>query len=160
MLRLTQKNRQSMTRRQRGVAIIEFTIILPVILFTMLAVAELGRAFLQYNTLTRAVRDGARYASGTAFQGSTQVVTVDAALTSETQNLVVYGITGGGSNAVLPNFSTGNVTLADEGSGNISVTASYGYQPMIGTALPRIMGGNALSTVFTFQAKVTMKAIG
>jgi Flp pilus assembly protein TadG len=160
MLQVTQKYTRKKHASQRGIAIVEFTILLPLILFMMLAVAEFGRAFLQYNTLTRAVRDGARYASGTAFQGSTQVVQVDAALTGETRNLVVYGIAAGGSNAVLPNFSTGDVTLVDAGAGNISVTASYDYQPMIGAALPRILTGSALPTVFTFRAQVTMKAIG
>jgi len=65
-----------MSARQRGVAIIEFTIVLPILLVLILAVAEIGRAFLQFNTLTRAVRDSARYVSANALNGASQNIDV------------------------------------------------------------------------------------
>ena len=43
--------------RQRGVAIVEFVLTLPLLMLLLLATAEIGRALFQYNTLTKAVRD-------------------------------------------------------------------------------------------------------
>jgi len=146
--------------RQRGVAVIEFTIVLPFMLFMMLAVAELGRAFFQYNTLTRAVQDGARYTAGNSFAGSTQTVSVTAALESATGNLLAYGTTIGSSAPVLPNFSSTDVTVTDLGDGNVSVLAVYAYQPMLGNLLPSFLGRGDVPTTFTMQAEVTMRAIG
>jgi Flp pilus assembly protein TadG len=157
---MTKRSTKHSPARQRGVAVVEFTIVLPFMLFMMLAVAELGRAFLQYNTLTRAVQDGARYTSGNSFLGSTQTVSVTAALTSATGNLVAYGSTAGSSAPVLPNFSPTDVTVTDLGGGNISVLAVYAYQPMLGNLLPSFLGRGDVPTTFTMQAEVTMRAIG
>ena len=46
--------RPEFPRPQRGVAIIEFVITLPLLLLLLLATAEIGRALFQYNTLTKA----------------------------------------------------------------------------------------------------------
>jgi Flp pilus assembly protein TadG len=49
--------------RQTGIAAVECVIVLPLVLFLILAVAEVGNAIQQYNSLTHAARDAARYAS-------------------------------------------------------------------------------------------------
>ena len=51
--------------RQRGLAIVEFAIVLPLLLLLSLATTELGRALYQQDTLNKAVRDGARHLAGT-----------------------------------------------------------------------------------------------
>ena len=76
--------------RQGGAVIVELAIVLPIMLFLMLATAEFGRAFFQYNTLTKAVRDGGRYAAANALAGSLGTLDVNA-IAAETQQLVVYG---------------------------------------------------------------------
>ena len=48
---------------QRGVAIVEFALILPFLLLLTFITTEFGRAIYQYNTLTKSVRDAARYLS-------------------------------------------------------------------------------------------------
>ncbi len=144
--------------RQRGVAIIEFTIILPVMLFLILIVAEFGRAFMFYNTLTRAVRDSARYVSANALKGQSQVVDIDASLIQAAENLVAYGNIAGSGATVLSDGSLGTVTVIDQGDGVISVIAVYPYTPMLGNILPNFSGGG-ISTGFSMQAQVTMKAI-
>lgn len=51
-------------RRQRGVAAIEFGLLLTFVLVPLtFGVTELGRAAYQYNTMTKSVRDAARYLS-------------------------------------------------------------------------------------------------
>ncbi len=144
--------------RQRGLAVIEFTIVLPVMLFLILIVAELGRAFMYYNTLTRAVRDSARYVSANALKGQSQIVDIDAALVQAAQNLVAYGNVAGTGATVLADGTIGTVVVIDQGGGVISVIATYPYTPMLGSVLPNFAGGGVV-TSFTMQAQVTMQAI-
>ncbi len=63
-------------RKQLGIATIEFAICAPLLFFLMFATAELGRAIFQYNTLVKAVRDGARYVVNNASVGTTRVVNI------------------------------------------------------------------------------------
>jgi Flp pilus assembly protein TadG len=152
-------NRKRGSTRQTGVAIVEFTIVLPLMLFLILAVAEFGRAFMYYNTLTRAVRDSVRYVSTKALNGASQNVVIDADLIQEAANLVAHGNVTGTGATLLKNTSPGTVTVVDEGDGIISVTASYPYTPMLGNVLPDVMGNGGISTTFTMRAQVTMKAL-
>ena len=48
-------------RRQRGAALVEMAIILPVLLVLLLGVIDLGRIFYAYEALANATREGARY---------------------------------------------------------------------------------------------------
>jgi len=68
-------------RRQRGVALVEFALLLPFMLILTLSVTEIGRAYYQYNTIAKSVREAARYLSVRA-----KNVDVDKA-----RNIVVYG---------------------------------------------------------------------
>ena len=77
--------------QQRGVAMVEFAISVPIMLMLLIGVAEFGQAFRQYNRLTKSVEDGARYVAGRALQGSTGVVMLSGGLQAEGRNLVVHG---------------------------------------------------------------------
>lgn len=50
-------------KRQKGVAAIEFAILVPMMLLMVFGITEFGRAFYQYNTLVKSVRNGVRYLS-------------------------------------------------------------------------------------------------
>lgn len=77
-----------MRSRHKGVALVEFALILPFLLVLTLVVTEYSRALYQYNTLTKSVRDAARYLST---QPPGQKI-------AQAKNLVVYGnLTGAGS---------------------------------------------------------------
>ncbi|MDH4021818.1 MAG: pilus assembly protein [Gammaproteobacteria bacterium] len=144
---------------QRGVAVVEFAIALPLLMFLFLAVSEIGRAFLHYNSLTRAVRDSARLVSTRALSGQSGTVSLDAAVVASARNLVAYGNPQGTGPALLPGLAPGNVTVRDAGNNNIAVSVTYNYQPMIGTALPNLLGGGSIATTFTLSAEVIMRAI-
>ncbi len=61
---------------QRGVAMVEFAITLPLLLLLLLAIGEFGRMFYHYNNLLQANRDAVRYLAGEAWNGNLgQVVT-------------------------------------------------------------------------------------
>jgi Flp pilus assembly protein TadG len=64
-------------RRENGQALVEFTLLIPVLLFVLLAIAQFGDLYNHYVTITDATRAGARMAvvsravadpSGTAIQ--------------------------------------------------------------------------------------------
>lgn len=146
-------------RRQRGIATIEFAICAPVLLLLMLATAEVGRMLVQYNTLSKAVRDGVRYAVREAAKGSTGTVAITTEVRDNTRNLVVTGTTAGTSASLLPGLTVDNVTVNDAGGGFVAVSATYTYQPVLGAALPTFGAGGAISTNVPLTATVVMRAL-
>ena len=151
--------REAQRDRCRGLAIVEFVIVVPICLMLVMATAEFSRAFLQYNALTLAVRDGVRHVAGRALLGSTGTVSISGGLQQETQNLVVYGNIWGAGSPVLPGLSVADVTVANAGGGDVSVTAAYPYAPIF-TFIPRFAFGPAIATNgITLQAGATMRAL-
>ncbi len=53
--------RPSRCRGERGVNLVEFALVLPVLLTFVFGLTDLGRAVYDYNTLANAAREGARY---------------------------------------------------------------------------------------------------
>lgn len=147
-------------KRQGGVAAVEFAIVAPLCLFVMLSVSEFGRAILQYNTLTRAVRDAARYAASEAIQGQSGVVRVDTDLVSAVGNVAAFGTAAGTSESLLPGLAPTDFIVTDEGGGVISVTGTYNYQPLFGAVLPQTIQRGAIRSAFTMRAQITMRALG
>lgn len=146
-------------RNQRGVAMVEFAITLPFLLLLMLATAELGHLICQYDTLTKAVRDGARYAASTSALGSTGLVSITPQIQAAVANLVATGNVNGSGSVLLPGFSASRVTVSDAGNGYVSVAASYTYEPMIGATLPTFGLGSPISLSFTLNSASVMRAL-
>lgn len=88
-----------MKTRQSGVALIELALIIPILLIMTFITTEFGRALYQYNTLTKSVRDAARYLSMQT--PGTQIAAA--------QNLVVYGNTAGTGPALALGLTIANV---------------------------------------------------
>ncbi|MGH8507479.1 MAG: TadE/TadG family type IV pilus assembly protein [Gammaproteobacteria bacterium] len=146
-------------RPEHGIATIEFAIVAPILLLLMLATAELGRAFFTYNTLHKAVRDGTRYLSVHALNGTTGTIDI-AAKTAETQNLVVYGKTAGGSQPLLPGLTLGQVTVSSPDAENVQVDAVYPYSPLFTNGIPTFgLGSGNITVSFNMSSSVTMRAI-
>jgi len=147
-------------RRQHGTAIIEFVAALPFLLLALMATAEFGRMLSQYDTLNKAVRDGARYLATNALAagGTTGIVTITPAVITATQNLVVTGNTAGTGNPLLPNLKVGNVIVTNLGNGYVSVSASYPYVPMLGASLPTF-GGGSVNNLVTMNATTVMRPL-
>lgn len=145
--------------RQRGLAMVELAIVLPLLLFLLLAVAEMGRAFFQYNTLSKSVRDGARYLAAQARSGTGGGV-ADSAF-DEAQRLVLCGKTACTSgDELLPGMSLSDVNATRTGLEHVTITAQYLYQPMVGAVLPTFgLGGGDIPLNFTLRATVTMRML-
>lgn len=146
--------------RERGTATIEAAITLPLLLFLMFAIVELGRAFVQYTVLANAVRNASRYLADSALNGTTGVVVVTPALQAATRNLVVHGNEAGAGAAILPGLAPAQVTVADAGGNNVRVSALYPYQPLLGATLPNLgVGPSVIDMTFNMNVAVTMRAL-
>jgi len=124
---------KSCKSNERGSTLVEFAIGATVFLTAMFAVLEFGRALWTHNALSDAARRGARYATLHA-QGDSGSV----------QNMVVYGNPAGSGQPLLPNLSTGNVSVnysnpyqINQGTVSVSITG-YQFQfviPVVGTTI-------------------------
>ncbi|WP_045226559.1 TadE/TadG family type IV pilus assembly protein [Methyloterricola oryzae] len=139
--------------RQRGIALVEFVIVAPILLLLMLGVTEMGRALYQYNTLSKAVRDGARFYSANVF--------VDGGAAGKSVSLVRFGNTLASGPPILPG-PLPTVSASLDGTGNwVTVTASYTFQFLPGNPLSGIMSffGGSGPKALSFTATTTMRAI-
>ncbi|HEY5624693.1 MAG TPA: TadE/TadG family type IV pilus assembly protein [Gammaproteobacteria bacterium] len=155
----TANKKANWRQRIKGVAMVEFVFVLPLFMILIMATAEFGRAFQQYNTLTKSLRDGARYVAGKANIGSTQVVNITGATRTEAQNLVVYGNTQGTGAPILPGLTTGSVTVQDAGGGNVRISVTYPYGSIFAFVPGFFYGGNTTTNSYDFQAAITMRAL-
>jgi Flp pilus assembly protein TadG len=145
--------------RSKGVAIVEFIIVMPICLILIMATAEFGRAFMQYNTLTKSVRDGVRYVASNALMGSTGVVSINGTVQTQARNLVVYGNTAGTGTAILPGLNTGAVVVGSPGGGNVSLSVTYPYGAIFVFVPGFFYGGNTATNGYNLQAAMTMRAL-
>ncbi len=147
--------------RQRGAVLVEMVLVTPILLVLLLVTADLTRAFIEHNTVTKAARNGARYVAAKAFDGSTGVVNIDATLANETRNLVVFGSINGGASPVVPGLTLANITVVQiAGTDDIAVSATYALGGLFGPVLPiNLYTGKTISTARTLRATVTMRAL-
>ncbi|MDX5373755.1 MAG: pilus assembly protein [Pseudomonadaceae bacterium] len=154
---------KSVTGRQaqRGVAMVEFAIALPLLLLLLLGVAEFGRMLFHYNSLLQASRDAARYAAGQAWNATLGEVDLNATLQGETRNVAVYGVpsASAGFAPVVPGLSTAHVSVQQSATDDryVQVSIAYPFQPVLGV-LPNFYGDD-ISLSVTLNASVVMRAL-
>ena len=102
----------------------------------MVATLELGRYIYQYNTLTKAVQAGARYAGDNALTRDGVIITNTpwTDLVDETRNLVAFGDIAGNGTAILDDITEANVTVTTVdltgfpiSPNHIKVSADYAF---------------------------------
>ncbi len=147
------------SNRQRGIAAVETVIALPVLLLLFVATAEAGRAYMQYNTLEKGVRDAARHLANHAIAGFTTVIDITPALEAEVKNLARFGNVGGMGDALLPAYTADMLTVDVPDADHVTVIADYPYQPMLFDELPDFGFGGGVSMLFTMRASVTVRAL-
>lgn len=145
-------------RRQKGVAMVEFTIVLPLLLFLLLAIGEFGRMLYHYNNLLQANRDAVRYVAGKAWNGNLGRVEIDPVLEARTKNLAVYGTPVPQSHTVVPGLTTADVQVSTVGTEHVQVRVAYAFRPVVGSALPALLG-NAIPINLTLVATTVMRGL-
>lgn len=91
----------SLRKTQKGVAAVEFAILLIPMILMVFGITELGRAFYQYNTLAKATRDAARYLSFQAPGTGADVA----------KHLAVYGNKAGTGDPLAPGLTEAMVQI-------------------------------------------------
>lgn len=152
-------------RHQSGLAMVEFTIALPLLLLLMLGVAEFGRMLFQYNSLLQASRDAGRFVAGKAWDANLGQVVLSGNLQAQTRNLAVYGLpTDPGCDvevagcAVVPGLNTANVQVTSVGTEHVQVSISYVFRPVIANGLPALIG-DAVPLNFPLVATTVMRGL-
>ena len=94
-----------MNKKQNGVALVEFALVLPLLLILTFITTEFGRALYQYNTIAKSLRDASRYLSAQ----DPSIATTDPTKITAAKNLVVYGNPAGGTTPLVLGLSTSHV---------------------------------------------------
>lgn len=129
-------------RDERGTAVIEFAIIVPVLMVLVLAIIDFGRMMAVSGSLAAAVRDGARYAATSANPS-------DPTQQSNVKARVIGSFQAFGGTAL----TTSNITVSqDITNGVVTVAVSgYTYTPL--TPVMRMIGAGTL----TFTRSATFR---
>lgn len=143
--------------RQRGVAVVEFAIVVFVLLLLFAGVVEFGRAFMYYDALSKGTRNAARYLA------TTSVANLSATGTSaDLRALVRVAADGVG----MPNFTDTNVSFSCspkdcstvKTSADIQyVTVSATYSFTVGSLVPFIAANSTTRNAVTLTPYTTMR---
>ena len=137
--------RERLPSSPRGVAAVEFAIVLSLMLLIVAGIFEFGRAFQYYDALAKATRDGARYMS------AAPKATISSVAVSNAQGFVVAA-----SNAanLKPQLTTANVVVTctpaacADGTAPTDVEVSIsGYTITIGGVMPFVTGTTSYTGV-------------
>ena len=135
-------------RAERGAAIIETAITLPLVLLLAVAIFEFGHAFQTWQVLTNAAREGARLA---VIQGST-----DAGVISRVQQYLTDGAVASPGSAVVA--IDRNVTISGTAGKATSVTVTYPFAFMVlQPVVDLIVSGSTLGAPLSMHAEATMR---
>ena len=152
-LRITRRARH-LAENETGGTLAELAILLPFLIVMVGAVAELGRYFQAYSTLSKSTRASARYLSRVAFDEQSE---------TRAKNVAVCGkIDCTGVNPVVAGLTPTNINVVTEfapgGAGNpITVTVSiqnYTFQPLFN--LGALLGNNTFSLALPIRPSTTM----
>jgi hypothetical protein len=137
-------------KRQQGSALVEFALVLPLLLILSFVITELGRAYFQYNTLAKSVREAARFLS-------VRSPGVDVGLA---KNIILYGNPGGSGNYQLPALSTAKIDPTWQSLGSYPaintvtiVVSNFSFTPIVSSVF-----GITLPTVVFSPIKATMRS--
>jgi len=141
-------------RDDRGVQLIELAIVLPILLLLFGAVAEFGRYFYEYTTVSKAARVGARYLASKSVESSIDYKT-------NARNLVVYGNIAGTGSPVLSGLTTANVDVqylgGTTGVPDLVKVSIVNYKHQSVVNLGKLLNNTSISTDVDVKPSVTMR---
>lgn len=123
---------KSQKRKQKGLAAVEFIITVPLLLIILSGIIEIGNALILYNTLSKMVQDGSRYAVTDIYGSAKSAQIADYQNNyAAVKNIVVYGYKDAEDREpLLSGMTTDNVDVNPSGK-YVVVTARYPYVPVL-----------------------------
>jgi Flp pilus assembly protein TadG len=136
-------------RRSRGVAAVEFALVLGPLLVLTFGVTEYGRAIYTYNAIDKAARDAARYLTSPPATSTNPV--------GDATNLVRYGNVAGTGPLLAPGLTAAMVNICDAAS----CPATHATQPMNGGSgtidlVTVSINGYVYNSIITYVAPATL----
>jgi Flp pilus assembly protein TadG len=133
-------------RNQRGAALIETAVTLPLVLLVSVAIFEFGRAYQTWQVLTNAAREGARVAVLEQY--------TDAQVSTTVRNYLNSGKltnAAGATISVVRNEPFGSTTAS-------RITVNYPFQFMVLNPVARLVSSSATyGTPLTMQSSALMR---
>ena len=137
-------------RDDRGVALMEMALTLPLLLLISVGILEFGRAFQTWQIVTNAAREGARVA---VLPGIS-----DSMVTARVNEYIQAGVLDAG---VTPTVTINRAATISYGTGTASgsqVVVSYPFKFMVLHSVAQLFGNsNPLGNDFTMAASATMR---
>jgi Flp pilus assembly protein TadG len=116
------------SRRSRGMAMVEFVIILPILLMIVFAIIEFGVLFGRWQTLSNAAREGARTA--VVFRSGCNATTVEAEVRQRVKDYAApLGIVLADTDIAVSGVCGSSTT-----SSTVTVTLPYTFKVLPGVA--------------------------
>jgi Flp pilus assembly protein TadG len=140
-------------KRQNGIAMTEFAVVLPFLMLVIAATGDIGYLMQQQNTLIKSIETGGRYISVNANTGAGFTV-ITAQKVQNTRNVVLFGNASGIGDPIIPDLDPLNIDvsctygtrnghcLQDKGLTQITVQANYTYSPILGEVFDNVTGFN------------------
>ena len=132
--------RSTTSRKVRGVALVEFALVLPLLLLLSFITTEFGRALYEYNTVVKSVRNAVRFLS----------VQTPETLTTEARNMVVYGNTAGTGQPLALGLTLARVPTP--------TWQTVGVDPVMQTVTVRV-SGYSFTPLFTGTLGLPMSSL-
>jgi Flp pilus assembly protein TadG len=140
-------NTTNIRRRERGAALVEAAITVPIILLISVGIFEFGRAYQTWQVLTNAAREGARLA---VLEGTTD---------SDVRSRVNDYLTGGGLVSLSDSGIDVNRAVAMTGAATGSqITVHYPFEFMVLNPVVRLITPSSTTgTPITMSASTVMR---
>lgn len=152
--------------KQRGLAMTEFAIVLPVMLTMLTVVAEMGWVFHNYVKVSKSVDASAGFLASSA-NGNV----IDNDLIAIARNLAVFDDPTGSGTSIVDGFGPDNVSIVcsngatavptgfvcglnDDGVAPVTITATFSYVPILGELFSRITGSDIDMTLDASSIRV------
>ncbi|MGF1755146.1 pilus assembly protein [Vibrio makurazakiensis] len=139
-------------KKQTGFAAVELVIGIPVLMMLLVGVMEVARIFIEMNTLNKAVRVGARYATTQSGASGCNPIIAES---GNIKDLVVYGDLSAGGSALLTDWETSDITVSCEDNLFVTVSGEYTFQPKFMSKIP----GTEFSLEVPMSASTVMRIV-
>lgn len=143
-----------LSRNSRGSASVEMALVLPLLLMLLFGSVEIGNYFMNEHSLSKAVRDGARYAARQKFTNYTACTgEPGGAVVAETRNIVMYGYLAG-TEVLTPNIQPTDISVTT------SCKTSAGGENMLGIYSDRSGGAQIVTVTAQVDYRPILAAFG
>ncbi|GIU26048.1 pilus assembly protein [Shewanella schlegeliana] len=153
-------------KKQNGIAAIEFTLVLPILLLLIFVTVEFGRILYQYSELTRMARSAGRFISNAAIvdtTGNLPDVLSDENCDFCISNMKRMLLSGDTLNTTsnLSGLASTDITVTEfpADSGILVIQVSYDWQPLFTDKLSTLSFGEGIDLTFNLNASYAVTAL-